>query len=101
MKRTSTHFVFILILFCVSAASAQMLKKSIQQLESAETVEELLNVEQNFTKMIADGKKLHEAYYYGALNNLFLAFKDTLRTDDYCARADKYLHKLDSLSPNN
>ena len=33
--------------------------------------------------------------------NLYLAFLDTLRTDDYCARADKFLHQLDSMAPNN
>jgi hypothetical protein len=51
--------------------------------------------------MIDEGRKLHEAYYYGSLANLFLAFIDTIHTDDYCRRADKYLHKLDSMSPNN
>jgi hypothetical protein len=80
---------------------SQSLKKSISQLESAKTVDELLASEQNFLKLISEKKKLHEAYYYGALNNLYLAFQDTLRIDDYCARADKFLHQLDSMAPNN
>lgn len=80
---------------------AQSLKKSISQLESAKTVDELLASEQNFTKLISEGKKMHQAYYYAALTNLYIAFQDTLRTDDYCARADKFLFQLDSLAPNN
>jgi hypothetical protein len=90
----------VLCLFTNSAIS-QTLKKSIAQLESAKTVDELLASEQNFLKLISERKKLHQAYYYGALNNLYLAFADTLRTDDYCARADKFLFQLDSLAPNN
>jgi hypothetical protein len=82
-------------------ASAQGLRKFINQLESAKTVEELQNSEQNFLEMVKEGKKLHQAYYYVSLNNLFLAFVDTLRTDDYCLKADKFLFKLDSISPNN
>ena len=92
--------VAVLLLFANSVFS-QSLKKSISQLESAKTVDELLASEQNFLKFIDEKKKLHEAYYYAALNNLFIAFHDTLRIDDYCARADKFLHQLDSMAPNN
>ena len=96
----SLKLVIVLYLF-TNAVFSQSLKKSISQLESAKTVDELLVSEQNFLKFINEKKKLHEAYYYGALNNLYLAFVDTLRTDDYCARADKFLHQLDSMAPNN
>lgn len=96
----SIKLVAVLLVFSHPVFS-QSLKKSIQQLESAKTVDELLASEQNFLKLISEKKKLHEAYYYGALNNLYLAFQDTLRTDDYCARADKFLHQLDSMAPNN
>lgn len=101
MKKTFTHFLLFIFLACGTTITAQSLKKSISQLESAKTIDELLASEQNFLKLISEKKKLHEAYYYGALNNLFLAFQDTLRIDDYCARADKFLHQLDSLAPNN
>lgn len=102
MKAISIFFksAALLCLFTGSVFS-QSLKKSIQQLESAKSVDELLASEQNFLKLIAEKKKLHEAYYYGALTNLYLAFQDTLRIDDYCARADKFLHQLDSMAPNN
>jgi hypothetical protein len=101
MKKTFTRFLLFSFLICGTSQFAQTLKKSIQQLESAKTTDELLSAEQNFTKMIGEGKKLHEAYYYSSLANLFLAFTDTFHTDDYCRKADKYLHQLDSLSPNN
>lgn len=96
-------FLKLVVVCCVFTTPlfSQNLKKSITQLESAKTVDELLASEQNFLKLISEKKKLHEAYYYGALNNLWLAFADTLRADDYCARADKFLHHLDSLAPNN
>jgi hypothetical protein len=100
MNRTLTHFLLFTFVVCHTITS-QTLKKSIQQLESAKTTEELLNCEQHFSKMIGEGKKLHEAYYYASLSNLFLAFTDTFHTDDYCRKADKYLFQLDSLSPNN
>lgn len=96
----SLKLITVLYLFTNSVYS-QSLKKSISQLESAKTVDELLASEQNFLKLISEKKKLHEAYYYGALNNLYLAFQDSLRIDDYCARADKFLHQLDSMAPNN
>jgi hypothetical protein len=101
MQKIFTHFILLSFFVCGLTISAQTLRKSIQQLESAKTTEELQDCEQHFTKMISDGKKLHEAYYYAALNNLFLAFTDTFHTDDYCRKADKYLHQLDSMSPNN
>lgn len=101
MKKTFTLLLFFIVVVFCAEISAQTLKKSISQLESAKTVDELLASEQNFLKLISEKKKLHEAYYYGALNNLFLAFQDTARIDDYCARADKFLHQLDSLAPNN
>jgi hypothetical protein len=91
----------VVFYFFITPVFSQSLKKSISQLESAKTIDELLASEQNFLKLISEKKKLHEAYYYGALNNLYLAFLDTIRTDDYCARADKFLHQLDSLAPNN
>src|SRR5581483_12485918 len=91
----------VALFFLCHPVFSQSLKKCISQLEEAKTIDELLSSEQNFLKLISEKKKLHEAYYYGALNNLYLAFKDTLRTDDYCARADKFLHQLDSLAPNN
>ncbi len=102
MKAISFFFksAVLLCLFTGSVFS-QNLKKSISQLEAAKTVDELLASEQNFLKLISEKKKLHEAYYYGALNNLYLAFTDSLRIDDYCARADKFLHQLDSMAPNN
>jgi hypothetical protein len=92
--------VSVLLLFA-NPLTSQSLKKSITQLEAAKTVDELLASEQNFLKLISEKKKLHEAYYYGALNNLFLAFADSVHIDDYCARADKFLHQLDSMAPNN
>src|SRR5688572_5126022 len=103
MGRTLARFLklFTVIALITTPVIAQTLKKSISQLESAKTMDELLNSEQNFIKLITEGKKLREAYYYGALNNLFLAFNDTVHIDDYCGRADKYLHQLDSMSPNN
>lgn len=101
MNKTFTHILLVVSFICCTAIKGQTLKKSIQQLESAKTTKELSDAEQNFTEMISSGKKLHEAYYYGALANLFLAYTDTFHTDDYCRRADKYLHNLDSLSPNN
>jgi hypothetical protein len=93
--------LFAILSLITGSVFSQSMRKSIQQLESAKSVDEYLAAEQNFNKFIADGKKLHEAYYYGALTNLYLAFTDTLRTDDYCARADKFLHQLDSMAPNN
>src|SRR5688572_20105569 len=101
MKRKFTRFLLFSFFACCSVVNGQSLKKSISQLESAKTIDELLASEQNFLKLISEKKKLHEAYYYGALNNLYLAFTDSLRTDDYCARADKFLFQLDSLAPNN
>jgi hypothetical protein len=103
MKKLISIFLKLVTVLCLftGVAVSQTLKKSIQQLESAKTADEFLAAEQNFIKFIADGKKLHEAYYYGALTNLYLAFTDTFRTDDYCARADKFLHQLDSMAPNN
>src|SRR5687768_17583750 len=95
MQKTFTRFLFLTFFICSTSINAQALKKSIQQLESAKTAEELLTCDQNFARMIDEGKKLHEAYYYGALSNLFLAFTDTFHTDDYCRKADKYLHQLD------
>lgn len=101
MKKTFTGFLLLTFFVWCGVINAQTLKKSISQLESAKTVDELLASEQNFLKFINEKKKLHEAYYYGALNNLYLAFTDSLRADDYCARADKFLFQLDSLAPNN
>jgi hypothetical protein len=103
MKKPISIFLKLVVILCLFTGSvvSQTLKKSISQLESAKTIDELLASEQNFLKMISEKKKLHEAYYYGALNNLYLAFIDSLRIDDYCARADKFLFQLDSLAPNN
>lgn len=103
MKKTIITTLKLLTISCllVKQTSAQSLKKSIAQLDAAKTIDELLISEQNFIKFIAEGKKLHQGYYYAALNNLYIAFADTLRTDDYCARADKFLFQLDSLAPNN
>lgn len=101
MQNTFTRFLLLIFLAGATALSAQSLKKSISQLESAKSIDELLAAEQNFLKLISEKKKLHEAFYYGALNNLYLAFTDSLHADDYCARADKFLFQLDSLAPNN
>jgi len=102
MKAISISLKLVALLsFFTGSVFSQSLKKSISQLESAKTVDELLASEQNFLKLISEKKKLHEAYYYGALTNLYLAFQDTLRIDDYCGRADKFLHQLDSMAPNN
>ena len=101
-KGVSIFLKLVVTFFLVTnSVVSQTLRKSISQLESAKTVDELLASEQNFIKLINEKKKLHEAYYYGALNNLYLAFTDSLRTDDYCARADRFLFQLDSLAPNN
>lgn len=98
----STAFKLMLVMCMITnSLFSQSLKKSISQLESAKTFNELLVSEQNFIKLIGEGKKLHQAYYYAALNNLLIAATDTLRIDDYCARADKFLFQLDSLAPNN
>ncbi|HWY11411.1 MAG TPA: hypothetical protein VN026_08805 [Bacteroidia bacterium] len=106
MKRqtyTKLKALIILSVFSINiyGQGGLQLRKCISQLESAKTMDELLSSEQNFLVLVNEGKKLHHAYYYVSLNNLYLAFLDTMRTDDYCARADKYLHKLDSISPNN
>ncbi len=95
--------LIILSVFSINiyAQGGLQLRKCISQLESAKTLDELLTSEQNFLNLVNEGKKLHHSYYYVSLNNLFLAYVDTSRIDDYCARADKYLHKLDSISPNN
>ncbi len=106
MKRHTYPKLKALILLSVFsiniyAQGGLQLRKCISQLESAKTMDELLSSEQNFLNLVNEGKKLHHAYYYVSLNNLYLASVDTMRTEDYCLRADKYLHKLDSISPNN
>ena len=104
-NQTSTKLKAIIMLSVftinIQAQGGLQLRKCISQLESAKTMDELLSSEQNFLNLVDEGKKLHHAYYYVSLNNLYLASIDTLRAEDYCLRADKYLHKLDSISPNN
>lgn len=97
----ATFKLLLVMVIITNSVFSQTLKKSISQLESAKTMDELLITEQNFIKFINEGKKLHQAYYYAALSNLYIAQMDTLRIDDYCARADKFLFQLDSLAPNN
>lgn len=103
MKQLLVSGVKLLLVMCLFTSSvfSQSLKKSISQLDASKTMDELIASEQNFVRLISEGKKLHQAYYYAALNNLYIAQMDTLRTDDYCARADKFLFQLDSLAPNN
>lgn len=104
MQKGALLIFFILALTCKSSFSQsdKQFKKYIAQLDSAKSISSLKNAEANFTKMVTEGKRLEQSLYYGALANLFLAFEcDITETDDYCRRADLYLRKLDSLSPDN
>lgn len=102
-KRTIFSSVFIFAFIAVSMGQGGMqLRKYISDLDSAKTVDELKKAEQNFVKLIQEGKKVRQSYYYAALGNILIAFKSEPKdVDEYCSKADGYLHKLDSMSPDN
>lgn len=96
----------LLILFTGSGISVAQggiqLRKFINVLDSAKGLEELKKAEQNFVKLLNEGKKVKQAYYYAALSEILIAFESDVKDiDEYCSKADTYLKKLDSLSPDN
>lgn len=86
----------------ILAQGGIQLRKNIDELNSAKNLESLKKAEKNFAEMIAEGKKVKQAYYYAALSSILVAFEsEPGEVDDYCSKADNYLKKLDSLSPDN
>lgn len=97
--------VFAIFSIGISGLNAQtdkQFRKFINELDTAKSIKSLKGAEANFTKLIAENKRIEQSLYYGTLANLFLAFEcDIIEIEDYCRRADMYLKKLDSLSPDN
>lgn len=99
--------IFSCLIFIVFAASliAQggvHLRKYITELDTAKNLDELKKAEQNFFKLIQEGKRVRQAYYYAALGNILIAFKSNPKdVDEYCSKAENYLKKLDSIAPDN
>lgn len=99
--------IFCFVLVClfagdILAQGGLQLRKNIDELNAAKSLEALKKSERNFAEMIAEGKKVKQAYYYAALSSILVAFdSEPGDVDDYCSKADNYLKKLDSLSPDN
>jgi len=97
----------VILVFSLSALwsfsqSDKQFKRWIKELDTVQTMSSLQRIEQGFTGMVKEEKKLKQSLYYASLANLLMAVKSsTAEVDDYCRRADLYLKKLDSLSPNN
>lgn len=86
----------------VHAQTDKQFRKYIATLDSAKTVSGLISAEKNFTQLINEGKRLKQSLYYGALANLFLSMEKGIEDPaGYMRRADLYLKRLDSLSPDN
>ncbi len=103
-KRSIVYCIVLSIVFATSvfAQGGMQLRRYITDLDSAKTLDELKKSEKNFVKLITEGKKVRESYYYAALSNILIAFKSEPNDiDEYCVKADAFLKKLDSISPNN
>lgn len=95
-------FVFSLATLLTFSQSDKQFKRWIKELDTVQTMSSLQRIEQGLTGMVKEEKKLKQSLYYASLANLLMAIKSgTTEVDDYCRRADLYLKKLDSLSPNN
>lgn len=105
------NLIFIAVLLCsfTSAALAQKnsyqaaMTANVQKLDTAEAQSTYVVLTNNFERIALKEKSNWLPYYYAAYSKLNEAYeeKNKEKIDPLCDKAELYLAKADSLSPNN
>lgn len=105
MKRI---FLSLAFLSLVSLAFGQddkfqkAMQQNISKLDSAKTIDDLTDVAASFERIGSAETTKWEPYYYAALSNIWIGFKDEKSNRDALAdKADGFISKAFSLQPKN
>jgi len=106
MKSLSIFVLFILIfssLYADDEKYTKAMKKNISQIDSAATVEEIINTANKFERIALAEKEKWLPYYYASFMYTLASFSETLneKKDVYLDYADKFVITADSLEQNN
>lgn len=102
--------LLLMIIACIAAgANAQnkkyisMMEKNLSMLDTAKTISGYQQVANSFERIASAEKKEWLPGYYIAFCNLMMAGIETKgdMVDAYCDKADMYLERADSVSPDN
>lgn len=100
-------FVLLVLIFSFSYADddkyTKAMRKNISEIDSAQTVEKLINTANKFERIALAEKDKWLPYYYASFLYTLASFSDTLneKKDGYLDYADKFAAAADSLEQNN
>ncbi len=105
MKRLLLSISFLIVV-AVTSAQDEKFQKAMQQnitmLDSAKTIEDLTSVASAFERIGNAETTKWLPYYYAALANIFIGFRDEKGDKDALAdKADGFISKATSLQPKN
>lgn len=105
MKRLILSISFLSIFLCSHAQDEkfqQAMEQNISMLNEAKSVDDLTSVAANFERIANAETTRWQPYYYAALANIFIGFRDEKADKDVLAdKADAFISKAISLQPKN
>ncbi len=105
MKRLLLSISFLTVVAVASAQDEkfqQAMQQNITMLDSAKTIEDLTSAASAFERIGNAETTKWQPYYYAALANIFIGFRDEKADKDALAdKADGFISKAISLQPKN
>jgi hypothetical protein len=105
MKKVSLIIAALLLGFAMSAQNKKFvagMKKALAQFDSVKKTEQYQGIANDFERIGNAEKKEWLPNYYAGMCYIMLAFDAAGdKIDTYCDKAEVFLRKADSLSPNN
>ncbi len=100
--------VFILVMLLISGVSfadeayQKVMKQAIDKLFQSQTIQELVDVANQFERISTMEKREWLPLYYASFLYIMISFKETdnARKDQYLDQAQKYLNQAMSIEPN-
>ncbi len=105
MKTTITILSALMLMFSANAQSKKFvggMKKALVQMDSVKKTEQYQSVANDFERIGNAEKKEWLPNYYAGMCYILMAFEAPVdKIDTYCDKAEVFINKADSLSPNN
>lgn len=100
-------FVLLTAIFFNTASAddkyEKAMKSNLEKIDEARTADDFIKIANNFERIARAENDKWLPYYYTSMLYILASFSDTVNTqkDIYLDKADEFIYKADSLSPDN